>query len=151
MEELYNQLREKHQLPSYAELDTEFEISSLDDDFSILRNIRKKMSEKVEFIANTLKEVIHPEASYISMHESSHFSDDEKRRVAEIYRKLMFTLRHALELYIDDSEELNAKFIRELYADWMKQKKEILFFMRKLKDSWNKETAEIESGKGYFG
>ena len=151
MEEEYNSYREKFQLPEFDALEKEFEITSLEDDFTLLRGIRKKMAEKIEFIASTLKEVIHPETNIVSMRESSQFSDEEKMRVAELYAKLMHTLRHSLELFIDDNDDSNAKFIHTVFNDWIRQKKELLFFMRKLKDAWEKDLTEKDTTTGYFG
>ena len=53
MEEIeteYKQLKSKHDLPEYNFLEDKFEISSIDNGPFLLRNIRRKISEKIEFM-----------------------------------------------------------------------------------------------------
>jgi hypothetical protein len=149
----YEAIRNKHrQLPTFEILDTEFEISRLEDDKFLLRGIRLTIGEKLAFIAHMLGEILHPtEAGYASIREMSTFSDEDKNQISELYKKIMYFERWSLELTIQDSEELNVKYIEDIMKIWPTIKSSSLKCFRKIKESWTKETAKKETGGGYFG
>ncbi|MBW2964597.1 hypothetical protein KY363_04000 [Candidatus Woesearchaeota archaeon] len=150
MEKIYSALKAKHGLPEYSVLDSEFEVSSIEEKSFPLRNIRKKMTEKIEFSLKLLDEMIHPESGFASYHESGMLSPDERERIFVIVRKLMYYDRLSTELFFEDSDELNAAFIKAFMKEWPKLRSGILVFVRKLKDSWQKDVEKKEI-VGYLG
>jgi hypothetical protein len=150
MEDNYNKLKQKHNLPAYDVLDKEFEISTIDEENFLLRSIRKKIAEKIEFSIKLFDDMLHPDAGFASYRESSIFNTEEREAMANIIKKLMFYNRLSTELSFDDSDEQNAGFIRSFMDDWPDLKKQIISFVRKLKDSWQKDVSKKEV-VGYLG
>ncbi len=151
MEDIYQELRKKFSLPEFNILDQEFEIGSIDEDEHFpLREIRKKIDDKIEGITKIMEEVLHPERSIASFREANAFTDKEREDLLELYSRLMFFHRRTTELYIEDSEEENAEFIKELMKEWPELKKKTLGFVKKLKESWKKEITKKEV-VGYLG
>lgn len=150
MEKAYKELKEKHSLPDYNSLNQEFEISSIEEEDFLLRNIRKKILEKIDFTLSIMDDILHPESGFSSYKESGAFSESDRNKIIEMYKRLMFFKRSSTELSFDDSDELNAKFINDFMGEWPKMKETSLVFVRKLKESWQKDILKKEI-VGYLG
>ena len=146
----YEPLRKKYKLPGFDEIDLEFEISSLESTDFLLGEIRKKISEKVRDVCGLVEEVLQPDTNLASLYESRIFDEHEKLRIFELYKKLMVANRKAAELYIRNDEKLDAAFIRDFSREWTEIKPELVDFVRKLRESWEKDTEEGENA-GYMG
>lgn len=146
----YEALKEKYHLPSYDELNWEYEIGNIEEDDLVIRNVRKKVAEKFEYIANVLSSIIQPETDMTTLHEVSFFEDKEKEEIVKIYKRIMYYYRYASRLTVDDSEEANAAYINEAHAELKKLKPQLVKIFDKIKDAWTKEmNQKVEAG--YFG
>ncbi len=150
MEKLYKQLKEKHSLPEFKLLNQEFEISSIEEEDFLLRNIRKKILEKIEFALSILDDILHPDSGFATYNESGAFSESDRNDILEMYKRLMYFKRLSTELSFDDSDGLNAKFINDFMGEWPKIKETTLVFVRMLKESWQKDITKKEI-VGYLG
>lgn len=150
MKKLYESLRRKYKLPAFDELDAEFEISAIEAETALLREVRKQISEKVGNVNSFVEEVLQPDTNLVNLYESRVFDEDEKKRLFELYKRLMVVDRNLVELMIANDEKLDAAFIKSFHEEWRKIKPELLRFIRKLKESWEKETEEGETA-GYMG
>jgi len=150
MEETYNKLKKKYNLPNLDLLDEEFEVSSIEFDHFILRQFRRKIIEKLEEIRRVFDNIVQTETNLVSILEASVFSDAQKNEVLNLYRKMMFFDRWSFELDIEGGDAKNAEFLREVTAFWKSSKRELLSYAKKIKDCWHQETASTERA-GYFG
>lgn len=150
LKKLYESLRRKYKLPAFDELDAEFEISAIEAETALLREVRKQISEKVGNVNSLVEEVLQPDTNLVNLYESRVFDEDEKKRLFELYKRLMVVDRNLVELMIANDEKLDAAFIKSFHEEWRKIKPELLRFIRKLKESWEKETEEGETA-GYMG
>ena len=146
----YESLRKKYKLPSLEELDSEFEISSLESETFLLREIRNKLGEKIRDVCGLVGEVLHPEANLADLYESRIFDEPEKQRLFELYKRLMVADRQTAELSVQNDEKLDAAFIRDFSQEWTKMKPELVKFIRRLRESWEKDTEQGEAA-GYMG
>src|SRR3989344_1527142 len=74
-EKQYNELRKKHKLPEFKDIDFEFEISDLEETNFLLRAIIRRIAEKLDFYSTMLEEVLQPDTSNLyAMHEMKFFS-----------------------------------------------------------------------------
>jgi hypothetical protein len=133
-------LLKKHNLPSFKELDNEFEISAIEKKEFILREIRRKITEKLELYAKLFESVLQIEPTLTTLNEMNALSDSEKEGLYKVFRKLMILDRLSVETSIDEDDKKSAEFIQKAYNDWEELKKEILPYIKKLKESWTKET-----------
>lgn len=150
IKKLYETLRKKYKLPGFDELDSEFEISAIEAESGLLREIRQQISEKVSDVSSLFQTVLQPDTNLVDLYESRVFDEAEKRRLFELFKKLMVANRTLMELAIENDEKLDAAFIKSFTAEWKKTKPELLKFIKKLRESWEKDTEEGEAA-GYMG
>jgi hypothetical protein len=152
VKELYKELSKKHKLPDFAELNNEFEISSIEaekEEF-LLREVRRKITEKLEAYANILEEVLQPDTNLSTMYEAGIFDEKERNGLFDIYKKFMFLCRLSVEASIDEDDKKSSDFINAVFRDWGAIKKHYLFFIKKAKESWLKTTS-VEEKLKYMG
>ncbi len=140
----YELLRKKHRLPSFDELDSEFEIGKIDDGTFLLRELRRKVADKIGEAGAIVEEVLQPDANLAGLYESRVFDEAEKKALFEIFKKLMTYNRMAMELSIKNSEKEDAEFIKSIHTEWKALSPQLLKFIRQLRESWGKESEEAE-------
>ena len=151
IEKQYNDLRKKYRLPDFKDIDLELEISDLEETNFLLRGIIRRIAEKLDFYATLLEEILQPDTGKLyAMHESRTFEEEDKKKMFEFYRKLMILSRHSVEVSLENNEKEEASFINDFMNEWEKLKAELLFYVRRIKDSWN-EDADTEEDVGYLG
>ena len=92
LKEAYGKM--KHKLPDFELLDREFEVSFIDyklkDDRLLLTSIRRKINEKVIFYCRIIEGLLYPhQPNIITMMELNSFNEEEKKKVHELYKKMM--------------------------------------------------------------
>ena len=147
----YEKLAKKHKLPNYGDVNNELEISSLESEDFLLRQIRKKIAERIDEITEVLGSILQPSAdSMADMHECRFFEDKDKGKVVDVYKRLMILRRQATEAGITHDEKDEAALVSGFFKQWPEMKKELLPFIKKMKSCWEHET-EIEEKLEYFG
>ena len=151
IEKQYNELRKKYKLPEFKELDFELEMQDMEKTAYLLREIIRKIGEKLDFYSRVIEEILQPDTSNIyALHESRFFDEKEKKKMYDTYVKLMNLSRTLLEISLDQSEKSEAEFISRFLAEWKDLKAELLQYAKKAKDSW-KPWADIKEDLGYMG
>jgi len=151
IEQGYNKLRKKYKLPKFNEIDSEFEISNLESTNFLIRDILRRIVEKLEFYIEVIGNLVHPDASSLStMYEVRYFSDDEKNDIYTLFKKLMKANRSIIGLILVSDEKKQTDFLKDFLNEWQDMKKELINHIGKMKDSWEKEST-IEEDLGYFG
>ncbi|MBT7366940.1 hypothetical protein HN814_01930, partial [Candidatus Woesearchaeota archaeon] len=130
-------------------LNKDFEISSVETEPFLLRNIRNKLFENIEHVTAILDDLVHPD-KFTSLTESAVLTEQDKEMIITLYKQLMYYSRLALEISVEDSDDLNANFINEFYLFWNESKKILLIITKKMKDCWTNNTVE-KSDIAYFG
>jgi hypothetical protein len=147
----YEALKKKYYLPELKELDKEFCIGKLEDTQFILRTVIGKIMERIELVFKTLSDIVQPaENNLATMYEAEVFSDDEKKHIFDLMKKLAYTHRDLIIKDYEYSDDTAAVIILKAFKEWKEMKKDVLRIMEKLRDSWksdNKSKAE----EGYFG
>lgn len=149
-EDKYGELRAKYGLPEYGMLNYEYELEGIEQDDLILKNIRKKIAEKMEFMVGVLQWILQPDTELSALHEAEFFTEDEKEEIIKIYKKLMYYCRYSTRLTVDDSDKENAEFILEADKEIRLVKPNLIVYFDKLKESWTKEISKKDN-VGYFG
>ena len=151
IEKEYSKLSKKYKLPKFKAIDDEFEISSLDNEKFLIKNILRSISEKLEFYIEVIGSLVHPDGSSISsMYEIRFFTEDEKNGMYNLFKRLMKTDRNVIELVLKNDEKEQVDFLNKFFSDWLNLKKELLKYIEKMKESWEKQST-IEEDIGYFG
>lgn len=151
IEKQYNELRKKHKLPGFKEIDLEFEISDLEETNFLLRSIIRRIAERLDFYTTMLEEILQPDTGKLyAIHESRHFDDEERKQMFEFYKRLMISNRQIVEVSLQNEEMKEASFINNFINEWKKIKAELLAYIERIKASWKAET-DIKEDLGYLG
>lgn len=146
----YSELEKKHKLPKFDEINKDFEISSIDKEDFLLREVRRKITEKMDIYIEILDRSLQPEAVICDMHECKALSEEEKKNAYELYKKLMYFKRYSFETSFDEDDAKASKFVNSFWKDWPLLKKELRYVAVKLKESWLNDT-DIKEDLGYMG
>lgn len=150
MEEVYQVLADKYQLPSLVDLDREFLIGSPEPGNFPLRVVFVKMAERCDFILKILTDVIQPENHLSDMKEAEQLSDIERRKVFEISGRMSFFEKEFLIREFDYDEVKSAVLIKEFYAEWLKYKPEFIGILTSMQQAWTQKIGR-RSDYNYFG
>lgn len=151
IEEQYGGLKEKYDLPSFQEINKEFEISTIENKSFLLREITNKIVERIDFFSGLFEDLLQPDPSLLrSMYEAKIFNDEERKTIYTLYKKLMVLNRQSVEVSLNREEKEDAFFIKKTFYEWKELKTSISKIVDKIKDSWKKET-ESKEELGYFG
>ncbi|PIN81357.1 hypothetical protein COV13_01420 [Candidatus Woesearchaeota archaeon CG10_big_fil_rev_8_21_14_0_10_32_9] len=150
MNEKYEELKKKYDLPNFKELDSDFELYSIDEDDDLIREILKKIYEKVDSYTKFLEDLLQPDSRISLMREASTLTPVEQALVTKLHMNGMLITRELLEVNLEYDETIAAKIIKKDYEDWQKMKLELKKIVIKLKESWMKEI-KTEQDRGYFG
>ncbi len=147
--EKYGVLEKKYGLPSFSELNENFEVEKIKkSQETLLRTIRKTLMEKVvnslAFIESLLNPINAPRM-YLPYLKSVTMED--KKELDTIYSVLSDIIIASLRLEIDYSEKEEAKMIKRITKDWESIKPSF----RKVIDSMQKPVTNVTKEKSYFG
>jgi hypothetical protein len=148
----YEKLRTKYKLPSFNELNEEFEIEKLQDnetDF-LLRSIRRAMIEKTAVVLRFLEVLVNPSEAQAQLYIFSimkSVSPEMKKIIERVYKELTIIELGSLTLDIDYDEKNEVNFIKDMSGKWPSIKKDLKDITQKLGVVWTHE----KNHDNYFG
>ena len=148
----YAVLKEKYSLPSFQELNQEFEIEDLSEtetDF-LLRLIRKSLSEKTAFFSKFIEVIINPGegGSLFAFSMAKSLAQEDRKALSEIYEKISKLQLESIKRDIAYSEKEEAIFIKKIYSFWEEAKKTLLRTLEIIDSNWDNGSKKSE--KSYF-
>ena len=148
----YRRIQEKHRLPSFEELNEDFNIekaSEIEVDL-LIREIRRYIADKLSNYMRFIEAILNPVNVQMFIYSFiKSLENEEKERLTEIYKKLSKNELRLIELDIKYSEEKEALFIRESFVMWQEIKRDLLEILEKINKNWDNK---VESkNKDYFG
>jgi len=147
----YEVLRKKYNLPDFGALDAEFEISLIEEETFLAKQIGKKIRERLELTIDIVEHILQPDTnSYAEMYECKFFTGSEKDALLAIFKHIMHSYRELMGLELLNDEKASAQFIKEFVAEWPQIKKSLLPFVEKLKLVW-KEPRKDKERLEYLG
>ena len=140
----------KHKLPKFEEINEDFEIEFIKEKNFLLRQIRRRMSEKIIFFCRIIEGLVYPTQQHIiTATEVKAFSEERKKEIEKIYKELMYLERESLLLDVFPDDKKDAEFINNVFSYWKKIKKEMKEVVHVMKESWKKEYKSEKDN--YFG
>lgn len=116
----YAKLQKKYSLPSFNDLNNDFEIDKLDKDTDfLLRDIRKKMLEKIVNSIGFLEMLVNPMNAprmYIPYIKS--MTSEDKDLIDKMYGVFADISLMSLELEIEDTEKKEVELINHMVKTW---------------------------------
>ena len=148
----YKELQTKYNLPSFEELNKDFNIEKAAEvEVELLiREIRRFVADKLANYMRFVEAILNPVNVQMFVYSLIKSLDtQEKEKLTEIYKKLSKNELKLIELDIQFSEEKEAWFIRESFVMWQEMKKDLLDVIEKANHNWDNK---VESkNKDYFG
>lgn len=148
----YKELQDKYDLPNFEEFNREFYIEKIaETETEILtREIRRFIADKIFNYIRFVETLLNPvNAPMFIFSVIKSLTEDDKKKLSEIYDKLSEIDIELIKLDIDTSEKKDVEFLRKAYDSWQIIKRELIEILKKLKSEKNKKENET-SGK-YFG
>ena len=148
----YEKLKIKYKLPSFNELNEEFEIEKLQEretDF-LLRQVRRAMIEKTAVVLRFLEILVNPSEAQAQIYIFSimkSVSPEMKKVIEKVYKELTIIELGSLTLDIDYDEKNEVSFIKDMSVKWPLIKKDLKYITQKLVVVWTHE----KNHDNYFG
>lgn len=148
----YEDLKKKFKgLPDWNSLNNEFELSLIEKPDFLLRQIKDKIEEKLQWLQENLEKIINPDtSSFADMTECTVFTDTEKRMVLELYKKVVLLKRNIIEANLLQEDSADVESIKKALDEWPSLRQDSLNFVKKLKTAWHKPGNHKEV-LGYLG
>ena len=145
----YEKLIKKYNLPSYENLDEEFELLYIAEICEISRPlsfVRRRINDKIGWVCNMLQSILQPNpSSLVSMQESAMFSKEQKEECQQLLKELMYVNRLSVYLDIDIEEKKNAEYIKTTFTLWKKMKPQISAIAQTLYQGWKENPKKEHS------
>jgi len=146
----YEELKSRYSLPAFDALESDFGISSIEKEENLLKEIRKKIEAKLDEFAEILSPLLQPEPLIKDMQEYKAFNDADKKKLFDLYRKIMLYKKDAVLLSIESNDKAEVSFINKFDGEWKKIKESVKDVVLRLKDAWGREGYD-EDDRGYMG
>ena len=152
LKEDYERLRKRHNLPSFKELNEDFQIEKAAETETeiLIREVRRFVGDKLTNYLRFIDSLLNPVNVPMFVFSIIKLIDaEEKKRLSEIYKKLMKKEIKFIELDLEFNEEKEAQFIKDSYELWQEMKKDMLKVMDKINKRWDDKFEA--NNKDYFG
>lgn len=152
LKEEYERERKKHNLPTFRQLNEEFEIERIADHETdmLLREVRKAITEKAVAFLRFLELVLNPtNAPFFMFAVLKNLSASDKKLVEEIYQKLCEFEIKAISLDMEYNEKSEAEFIKDALKKWQSMHKEMRELGEVISKAWHASSEKKE--RNYFG
>ena len=147
----YEPLRKKYKLPSFNELNEDFDIEKSQEKETnfLLREIRREVTDKVAAFLRFFELFLNPQAAPLFvLGMLKNLTLHEKEIIGALYKELVALEIEAVNLDIRYDEKNEAKFIKNTFMKWQKLKPELEkvgVALRKI------QTKEPKGKRSYFG
>ena len=140
--EEYDELRKKYKLPSFDEVNYEFEISALDVNKipSLSRGILRAICNKMGLLLNYVEPVISPNPQGLHGYiEIQNTTNDEKKEIFEFYKDLSKKYHKAYSTELTEKEEEIIKEIKNVLKYWDSVRVRFKKISEVINKAWEKE------------
>jgi hypothetical protein len=151
VEEQYNKLKEKYDLPEFKELTKDFDIEKNQDKESpfLLREIRRIINEKIGSYLHLFETLMNPTSPPMFVFSIlRNISTEDKESIKEIYKELSKTQIEIMKLDTIYSEESESEFVSKTYQSWQALKPKIYKLIENFESSF--ETDDTSTKKSYL-
>lgn len=152
IKKMYEEARKAHGLPSWDSLEENFDVSKAftGEGGLVLRDIRRKMNEKIASYFHLFETFINPQATPLFlMNVLKNLEEKDWEIVRRIYKE--FARLQFKHILVDTiySEEKEAGLIKEVFKMWEKEKVEVSKIIEILDKKYADNSADKK--KSYFG
>ena len=148
----YLEIQIRYNLPSFQELNRDFQIEKIAEYETdiLIREVRKFVAEKLSNYMKFVEMIINPVNAPMSIFSLiKSIGQDDKKKLSEIYEKLVKNEIEIVELDLSFSEEKEVQYIKNSNVIWQEIKKDLLEIIGTIKKNWDNSSKKGEAG--YLG
>lgn len=148
----YEVLKKKYSLPSFQNLNEDFDIEKTAEKETelVLREIRKIVMDKAIAYLRFIEMLINPSnAPMFFMALTKSFTIEDRKVMEKIYSKLGEFELDVIEIDNEYSEKNEAEFISKTYKEWQKIKQDMKKIIEALRRGWRSKSNK--KTKNYLG
>lgn len=152
IEELYNELKQKHNLPEFQKIAEDFDIEKITDKESLflVREVRRTINEKITAYIHLFETLINPTAPPMFVFSIlRNLSTADKDTIKKIYKALSRTQIEVMKLDTIYNEKDEVKFINETFIIWQELKPTIYKLIERFESSFDEDDSSKK--RSYFG
>lgn len=153
LKEAYSELRDKYSLPSFEDLNADFQIEKIQDTETevLIREIRKYVGDKFSSYFRFIETLIQPaNAQMFVFMMLKHLDSTDNIKLQSIYKKLSKFELELIELDLVLDLDKEAVFIKDTFVAWQEIKFDLLDIIKKIKSNWGNGNSPSEDRR-YFG
>jgi len=145
----YEKLRKKYNLPSFENMNRDFEIEKLQEreTETLIREIRRAIADKNIAYLKFVEMFMNPNQApmfFLALVKS--LDANERGLLHELYSELgKFEIKN-IALDNEYDEKKDAEFIKQSYKKWQEIKKKFSKLMNAVEEAWEKETEKRDKG-----
>ncbi|HLC53549.1 MAG TPA: hypothetical protein VJK03_03315 [Candidatus Nanoarchaeia archaeon] len=150
LKEGYEALARKHSLPSFAELNEDFELERITlESATLLRLVRKTMMDKILNTLSFLELFLNPvNVPRLYMPYIRVMNAEDRKLIETLYAPLSTVSLKALTLDVEYNEKGEAIVIKDIYRTWNELKPSLKTLMQKISSP---AAAASKRERSYFG
>ena len=150
VKDYYEEISKNRDLSSFNEINSEFEIDSIEKG-NFARQIAEKIVEKTEKFRKVLEDFLHSDGSSIAvLMEIKGMDEKDKDMITSLYKELTIIERNSLLVDLDDHEDALLDFIEKSLKQWNSIKPNLRKIILKAKESW-KDNSDDDTKLRYLG
>ncbi len=146
----YSELAKKYSLPSFSEMNEDFEIDKIDKESeTLIRVVRKHAMDKLVNSMTFLEMLVNPvNTPRIYFPYIKSMSTDDRKSIEEMYGMLGDVSIASLSLELGYSEKKEAEFVKKMFSTWQVLKPKFSKLMEHMQET---HSSEPKKEKSYFG
>jgi hypothetical protein len=148
----YKILQEKYFLPTFEQLNEDFQIEkiTLFETELLLKEIRTCITNKFFNYLRFLESMINPaNASMFVFAMAKTVDEKDREKLIKLYKEFSRLEVDLVDLDLQYLEEKEADTIKKYYPLWQEMKKELFAILDIIKKNW--DAKKEDNGKGYYG
>ena len=150
IEQAYNELKQKHNLPEFTKLAQDFDIEKIQESIFLTREIRRAINEKITAYIHLFENLINPNTPPMFIFSIlRNISTKDKDTIKEIYKTLSKTKIETIKLDTIYNETSEVKFINDIFNTWQSIKPKIHKLIENFETNF--ETDDTSKKRSYFG
>ena len=122
-----------------------------DDKETVVEVLTSSMLELFDKYIDFFEGILQPDSSLASMRESSIVTDNQRKSIDVLFRRLMFHKRKELLVKLHPTTETQTTFLRETLTFWKSVKDEVEGHVKMIIEAWNINDIDEPITQGYFG
>ena len=150
---IYEEIRKKHSLPDFEDLNMDFDIGKIRrDSGNLIRDIRRVMMEKIVYYVRLVEVMVNPsQASPIMLMLLKDINSDDKKVIDSVMNNFVELEIASHKLDVLSSVQEESKLINHINSTWNKKRNEVMHLVKILeKNLQNKPESITKKSRDYF-